>query len=258
MRWSLPLATVLCSLVLVSCGSSHATGSPSSTAPRSTAPTSTALGSVPTDNPSATAGLIQAQYPDCAQHGNDVAAYLNTGQPTGYDPSFGDQRQEVLSLGGQQRSLYIRQVADAVIGQCDQREATAIQQQQAEQQAAQQQAQQQAAAAAQQAAAAAQQAAADAALARAQPVCQAMGGQISWDASTLACRLHYIGSDGSTYSAEASMSTVTGQPAGPMDTAGTGANEQECATGYYPDLSSGPGYGTKGTWNAVLQACLAH
>ena len=89
------------------------------------------------------------------------------------------------------------------------------------------------------------------------PACQAAGGSLLWDGSVLYCEgVAYLGNDGSTYQAEAEMSLSTGGSVGPINTAGTGASQQECSSGYYPNLSSGPGYGAKGTWNPMLEACI--
>ena len=110
--------------------------------------------------------------------------------------------------------------------------------------------QRQANAKAQASASAAAQAAADT------PVCNAVGGQFS-DANIYAeCHsIPYLGTDHSTYYGTADM-TPTGAFDGPMDTAGTGATQQECTTGYYPDLSTGPGHAPPGHWNDPLQVCL--
>ena len=228
MKWGRALAVIGCSLALAACSGSH--GQPST-------------------NGGNHYGLIQAQYPDCARQGAALASYLDTGKPTSDDPTYGPDRQTVLSLNGQQRALYIRMAADMEIQTCDTNEQQAIQQQAAERAAALAQAQQQAQAAAQ----AAAQAKAEG---LAQPVCQTADGQVSWDGSTLVCRLRYIGNDGATYSGEANMDPASGQFQGKMDTAGTGATEQECTSGYYQDLSTGPGYGPKGKWLAVPQICI--
>lgn len=93
--------------------------------------------------------------------------------------------------------------------------------------------------------------------ARARPACQAIGGQIGWDGGSLVCQgVRYIGQDGNIYGAEALVNGETGGLEGPMDTAGTGATQQQCISGFY-DLPSGPGYGPKGTWSTVLRACIA-
>lgn len=63
--------------------------------------------------------LIEAQSPACAAQGQTVARYLDTGQPTSLDPTYGNQRQDVLALTGEQRALKIRQEADQVIQGCD-------------------------------------------------------------------------------------------------------------------------------------------
>ena len=161
-----------------------------------------------------------------------MATYLNTGQPTSYDPTFGDQRQEVLSLSGAQRSLYIRQQADAYIEKCDQEQQQTVAQD------------------SEQAAAASAAAEAAAATQAASPVCQAVGGAVSasTNGSTVNCNgINYLGSDGSTYyGASAPMDPTDGQFSGPLETAGVGATEQECATGYYPDAPNGLGLRVRG------------
>lgn len=65
------------------------------------------------------AGLITAQYQQCGQEGETLAGYLTTGNPTSYDPNWGDYRQYVLTLSGPGQALYVRQEADSVIEQCD-------------------------------------------------------------------------------------------------------------------------------------------
>ena len=115
------------------------------------------------------------------------------------------------------------------------------------------------AAAATQAAEAATAAKVAAATQAAQPICQGVGGtlSVSPDGSAASCaNIPYIGSDGSTYYGNATMNPTSGQFAAPLETAGIGATQQECATAYYPDLSTGPGYGTQGVWNGLLQACV--
>lgn len=237
---------VVSSMMMTSCTTSASPSGTSAPAGGSAAPAS---GNAQLPSSSGVSGLIQAQYPDCGQQGDSLASYLSTGQPTSDDPTYGDKRQMVLSLAGEQRALYIRQEADALIQACDGQETQALQQQQAQQQAAQQQA-------AQQAAAAAQQAAQAAAIAKAQPACQAVNGQVGSDGGSLVCRLRYIGTDGSTYSGEATVKATSGQFDGPMNTAGIGATQQECTSRYYPQLPSGPGYGPPGTWNPALQVCI--
>lgn len=87
--------------------------------------------------------------------------------------------------------------------------------------------------------------------------CQAVGGYVTGEASSATCvNVAYIGSDGSTYYTSTTIDPAPGALTGPMDTAGTGATEQEGSTGYYPELSTGPGYGPKGTWNTLLEAGL--
>lgn len=203
-----------------------------------------------TTTPAAVSGLVSAQYPVCADRGNALAHYLDTGQPTSDDPAYGDERQQVLGLAGERRALYIRQQADALIEQCDSQQAQAAA-------AAQAQAEAQAQAQAQAAQQAAAQAQADAEIRAATPACEAVGGRVIFDGGSLECSgVHYIGTDGATYIGSAPMSTSNGQFSGPLATGGIGATQQECTSGYYPDLSTGPGYGPKGTWNAQLAACL--
>ncbi len=198
-------------------------------------------------------GLIDAQYPICANQGQALASYLNTGEPTSNDPAYGDQRQQVLALSGASRALYIRQQADSYISKCDE-----IQLQAENDAAAQAAADKQAAAeAAAQAAAAAARRAAEAA---GTPTCSAVGGNLSVadDGSSMSCeRIAYIGTDGQTYQgATAPMDTSSGQFSGPLDVGDASATEQECSTGYYPDLSTGPGYATPGRWVSSIQGCL--
>ncbi len=137
--------------------------------------------------------LIQARHQDCQQQGETLAVYLDTGQPTSDDPAYGSQRQEVLGLQGEQRALYIRQVADAYIQQCDQQEdaaAAAAAQAAADARArADAQAQQQAA----------QQHQADV-LAKERATCAAVGGQWRDDLYNGICRIDYRSpTDGQTY-----------------------------------------------------------
>lgn len=125
---------------------------------------------------------------------------------------------------------------------------------QTNQTAANAQAQEQASA---QAAAAAATAKANAETQAATPACQAVGGSISGQAPSLSCdNIAYIGTDGSTYYSSVAMNASAGTLTGPMNTAGTGATEQECTSGFYPDLSTGPGQGPTGSWNTVLGVCL--
>ena len=146
-------------------------------------------------------GLTSAQFAVCGQQAQTLATYLNTGQPTSYDPTFGDQRQEVLSLSGAQRSLYIRQQADAYIEKCDQEQQQTVAQD------------------SEQAAAASAAAEAAAATQAASPACQAVGGAVSasTNGSTVNCNgINYLGSDGSTYyGASAPMDPTDGQFSGP-------------------------------------------
>lgn len=65
--------------------------------------------------------LIIAAYPECQENGRRVARYLDTGQPTGLDPEYGDWRQQVLELSGERRALAIRQYAAEVIQACDEK-----------------------------------------------------------------------------------------------------------------------------------------
>jgi hypothetical protein len=89
------------------------------------------------------------------------------------------------------------------------------------------------------------------------PACAAVGGSLATQPSSLECTdIPYIGSDGSTYYSGVLMNSSVDTLTGPMDTDGTGANEQECTSSYYPNLSTGPGEGPKGSWNSVLEMCL--
>ena len=100
----------------------------------------------------------------------------------------------------------------------------------------------QAQAQAQAAAAAAAAAAKASAVTRAAiPACEAVGGSLATQPSSLECTdFPYIGTDGSTYYSSVLMNSSVGTLTGPMDTDGTGANEQECTSSYYPNLSTGP------------------
>ena len=194
-------------------------------------------------------GLIDAQYPVCAEDGQALAGYLSTGQPTSNDPTYGDERQQALSLSGESRALYIRQQADTYIQQCDQAQV------QAEINAAKQ-----AAADRQAAADAAAGAARNAASQAGTPTCSGVGGNllVSSDGTSMSCeRIAYIGTDGQTYQgASAPMDPASGQFSGPLDVGSDSATEQDCSSGYYPDLSTGPGYATPGRWVNSIQGCL--
>ncbi len=242
------LVGLLLALTLAACSSAGGKSSTSGTTtptlagsngPRGTLPTgSSGTGSSGNTGPSGVGGLIAAQFPVCAQQAQTLATYLNTGLPTSNDPTYGDDRQEVLSLSGAQRALYIRQQADAYIEQCDQ------QQQETETQNSEQ-----AAAASAAAKAAAEQQAAE-------PACHAVGGSVSvsTDGSSVTCGdITYIGTDSETYyGADAPMSPTTGQFTGPLETAGIGATQQECTSGDYP-LG---GNAAPGVWNSAVQGCL--
>jgi len=111
--------------------------------------------------------------------------------------------------------------------------------------------------AAQAAAAAAAQVKSNAEIKAATGPCNAVDGTLYGTPPSLSCnQISYIGTDGSTYYASVGVDVTTGQLEGPMNTDGVGATRQECTTSYYPELSTGPGYGQKGTWNAALQICI--
>lgn len=74
-----------------------------------------------------TYSLIGAAYPACEAQGQSLAAYLATGNPAADNLSWGNERQQELSLTGAQQSLYISQTADAYISQCDSADAQAAQ-----------------------------------------------------------------------------------------------------------------------------------
>ena len=198
-------------------------------------------------------GLIDAKYPVCADQGQALADYLDSGEPTSNDPAYGDQRQQVLSLSGESRSLYIRQQADAYIQNCDQvqlqSDINAAKQAAADRQAA-----------AEDAAAAAAAAARNAASQAGTPTCSVVNGSLAVadDGTSMSCeRIAYIGTDGETYQgASAPMDTSSGQFSGALDVGDASATEQECTTGYYPDLSTGPGYATPGRWIGPIQGCI--
>jgi hypothetical protein len=175
--------------------------------------------------------LIQANHPECLQAGLAIAHYLETGQPTSFDPDWGTQRQQVLSLNGESRALFIRQQADAVIQACDARLW--------EREAAAAKAQQQARASASALAQAQADASARAAwVAQVSATCKKVGG--TWTGGL--CRIDYRSpDDGSTYHYTVSFDasgTVT--PSGPR-------NADECAT-YY-------GSNIKGYWHADTDIC---
>jgi hypothetical protein len=233
----LSLLTLAAAVVLAACGTGHGT-LPGQPGGRS--------------GGYATGGynLVPAQYPDCARQGTALATYLDTGEPTSDDPSFGDQRQQVLALTGDSRALFIRQTADAYIDQCDQQEYRSD----ASASAAASDA---SASASASAAAASASAAADVVANKARPLCAAIGGTFEDYNDQITCaHVGYIGSDGSSIYYSAVEFDDSGALIGPMDTSGIGATETECARGYYPDLSTGPGYATPGHWNVTLQACL--
>lgn len=241
----IPLSMLMAGLVLSGCSAKDGTANESSPTTENSGSTGVTLPGV--------SGLVRAQFSDCAQGGQNLAAYLSTGLPTSNDPTYGNLRQEALSLSGEKQALYIRQQADAYIQQCDQDEAQA-------QADAAQEAAQQAALAAQQAAQA-KAAYAEAAATRAgRPNCNAVGGTLSVarGAASMTCiSISYIGSDGQDYfGASAPMDPATGNFTSALNTAGTGATQQECTSGYYPDLSTGPGTAAPGNWNTSVRGCL--
>jgi hypothetical protein len=90
------------------------------------------------------------------------------------------------------------------------------------------------------------------------PACTQIGGTTAedLDGNAVCTQIGYLGSDGQTYYTSATVNS-DGSLQGPADTQGTGATEQECATGQYPELDgAGPGQGQAGTWNAPLELCL--
>lgn len=143
--------------------------------------------------PSSGYGLINARHDDCQRQGNALAVYLDTGQPTSKDPTYGNERQQVLRLQGEQRALYIRQAADAYIQRCDQQEDAA------ETAAAQAAADAKARAEAQAQQQAAQQHQAGV-LAKEKGTCTAVGGQWRDDLYNGICRIDYRSpADGQLY-----------------------------------------------------------
>lgn len=76
-------------------------------------------------------GLVPAQHAQCGVQGSALAHYLDTGEPTSNDPTYGSDRAQALSMSGEQRALYIRRTADEYIARCDsaetEREAAATQ-----------------------------------------------------------------------------------------------------------------------------------
>jgi hypothetical protein len=88
--------------------------------------------------------------------------------------------------------------------------------------------------------------------------CRAVGGYPARDLSgaPICAQVGYLGADGQTYYAAVPVDP-DGTLGGPADTQGTGATEQECTTGRYPDLDgAGPGQGPRGIWNPQLALCL--
>jgi hypothetical protein len=175
--------------------------------------------------------LIAAQHADCQQPGQDVAHYLDTGDPTSYDPNWGTQRQQVLSLSGDSRALYIRQQADAVIQTCDANESA--------QEAAAAQAQQQAQASASAAAQAQADAAARAAwVAKVSATCGRVGG--TWGGTV--CRIAYRSPDDHAVY----QYTVSFDSNGNVTPSGA-QNAAECLT-YY-------GKNVRGYWHSDTDIC---
>jgi hypothetical protein len=165
------------------------------------------------------------------------------------DPQLGNERQQVLSLSGEQRSLRIRQIADAYIEQCDQVQAQAAQE---ASQRAQQEAEQQAAANA----AASQAAAQQDLISHLQPNCAQVSGDLSGlDGSPYCAQVPYYGSDGQRYF-DTLESSGTSLLADDSHGADTSATPSECAAGYYPDASAGPVSGGP-TGHYAYGLCLA-
>jgi flagellar motor protein MotB len=153
-----------------------------------------APGVFPTSGTASVPGLVMSSYSACNQEGEQVASYLETGQPTSMDPQYGSERQTVLETSSRsQQDLYIRQVADQVISTCAQQTEQAQAQQQAAAQAARQ--------AAQAAKQAAQQAQHEAQVqAREKATCSTVGG--SWIDGNV-CQVKYVSpADGATYDYE--------------------------------------------------------
>jgi|SRR5437588_12674102 len=200
-RWELLVGVAL---VLVACGG----------------PSSTAGGS-------SDYGLIHAQHKDCQSNGLGLARYLDSGQPTSLDPDYGNERQRVLSLSGEQRSLFIRQTADAYMQRCDAAEAA---QEAADAAVAERQRQQNAQLAL---------------IAKEKATCGTFSAQgAKWDEGYAACRIDYRSpDDGQAYHysfAFDSSGNVAPIPGGPT-------NAQECATHWGPNL--------KGYWHADTYIC---
>lgn len=190
-----------------------------------------------------TSGLISASYPVCRSQGLALAVYLSSGNPTTDDANWGSEREQALSMSGQQRAVFIRQTADQYIQACDDQQAQAAQQAQA-------QASANAAASASAAAAAAQQQIINQYL---QPECSQIGG--SFDPGWMTCdQVPYYGSDGSTY-LDSLKTSGRSLVADSSNGAGTSATQSECAAGYFPDASAGPAHGTPGHYAYGL--CLA-
>lgn len=118
-------------------------------------------------------GLVKAVHPDCLQQGVALARYLDTGEPTTNDPTYGNLRQQALALNGDARALFIRRQADVLIQVCDDQE-TAL----------------------------AVQNAAAAVLAKEQATCRKVGGTWGWSEGYFrpnVCRISYPSRDGHVY-----------------------------------------------------------
>jgi hypothetical protein len=180
--------------------------------------------------------LIKAQHDTCQTQGTALATYLDTGKPTSNDAAWGAQRQKVLSAKGESRALYIRQVADEYILQCDQQEsqreaAMAAAKEQAEKDAARAKAEMEARAAAQ------------ALTAKMAANCAQVGGKWGpgqWSAGV--CRIDYKSSgDGQIY-----HYVVAFDQAGNI-TPGGARSAADCAT-YW-------GKGLTGIWHSDTLIC---
>jgi len=127
-------------------------------------------------------GLVRAQHSDCQQQGVALARYLDTGQPTSDDPTYGSLRQQALALNGDARALFIRRQGDALIQVCDEQET----------------------------AQAAQDAAA-AVLAKERATCQRVGGTWGWSTGYFrsnVCGISYPSPDGQVYNYQLTFDAV--------------------------------------------------
>lgn len=198
-------------------------------------------------------GLVSAEHTTCAQQGLSLARYLDTGQPTSLDPSYGQVRQQVLTLSGDSRALLIRRTADGAIQQCDQQ--LDVQASQSAEAASESAAAESAAASS----AAAAQRQADV-VAQEGQTCQQVGG--TWHVGGLLgdyCTIDYTSpGDGRTYHYTVSFDDAGNVvPDACADQAFKGClGQQESVQQAQADCVSGAANGgTAGTWHADTDIC---